>query len=109
METTGTLTDLAAWFPLVVFAASALLGPSAADKIKKALPAILSIIVAAVYFVVDTWPGFGTEVLVSVGALMALSYKAYDALDSILQVLPGGRKLNEMTGPGVPALRGDDA
>jgi len=109
METTGTLTDLAAWFPLVVFAASILLGSEAAAKIKKALPAILSIVVAVVYFIVDTWPGFGTELLVSVGGLMALSYKGYDALNAILQLLPGGKGLNDLTGPGVPALRGDDA
>lgn len=109
METTpDALTDLAAWFPIVILAASVLLGSEAADKVKKALPAILSIVVAVVYFIVDTWPGFGAELLVSVGALMALSYKGYDALNSILQLLPGGKGLNDLTGPGAPRMRGPE-
>ena len=93
--------SLAAWFPLIIFATSAVLGPEAADKVKRALPAALSVLVAVIYFIVDTWPGFGAELLVTVGALVALSYSGFDAVNNLLKLLPGGRGLTTLTGPGV--------
>ena len=76
----------------------------ASDKVKAVLPAAVGVIVAGIYFVVDTFPGFGADLLVEVGALIALSMRLYEPLSGLIRIVSDlfGREkeLNELTGPG---------
>lgn len=102
---------LMALFPLVILVSSLLLKPSAADKVKQVMPLVVGLIVSVLYFVTGTWPGMSQEVLVSVGALIALASKLYDPISALSKLIFAGRGLNSITGPGIvgPAtsLEGD--
>lgn len=96
---------LIALFPLVILISSLVLGPAASERAKAILPAAVGIIVAVIYFIVDAFPGFGADLLVEVGALVALAMRLYEPLSAIIRVVTGlfgrERSLNQLTGPGV--------
>ncbi len=101
---------LIALFPAVIGISSLLLSPKASQKVKAVLPAVVSLIVAVIYFTVDTFPGFGADLLVEVGALVALSMRLYEPVSGLVRIITDlfGRErgLNEITGTGLVGRSG---
>ena len=94
-------TGLLAMFPLVILVSSVLLKPDAAEAVKRVVPLVISGVVSVLYFAVDNWPGFGWDVLVSVGGLLVLATGAYDPIAALVKLVAKGRGLNDLTGPGL--------
>lgn len=94
-------TGLLALFPVVILASSIVLKPEAAEAVKRVVPMVITGVVSVLYFAVDTWPGLGWDVLVSVGGLLVLATGAYDPIAALLKLIAKGRGLNDLTGPGL--------
>jgi hypothetical protein len=92
--------ELMALFPIVILVSSLVLGPGASDRLKKLLPGLVTIAVSVIYFLVDTFPGFGVQVVASVGGLSVLATQLYPFLSSVIETVTG-KTLNQLTGPGV--------
>lgn len=96
---------LVGMFPLVILISSLLLSPAATEKVKVLLPAVVSLIVAVIYFVVEAFPGFGEDLVVQLGLLIGLAQTLYNPVSALVKLLTGwfGRErgLNEVTGSGL--------
>jgi hypothetical protein len=97
----GVTVQLAALFPWVILASSLVLSPDHHAAVKRLIPGAITVIASGIYFVVEGWPGLGTEVVAGIGSLAALSLTAYQPVSALLELVTG-RTLNRITGPGIP-------
>jgi len=103
----GLEAGLVGLFPLVIMVSSLLLKPEANENLKKLLPLVVSLIVSVVYFIAESWPGFGRELVVNIGLLSALAMKTYDPISAALKLVTAGRGLTDLTGPGIVGAASD--
>jgi hypothetical protein len=96
----GIEAQLLLFAPVVVFAASLLIGPDAAESLKRVIPGLVTLIVSVVYYFAQNMPDVTTELVASIGLLGAVSNRVYEWLNAATK-LAFGRSINQLTGPGV--------
>lgn len=87
----------AAVVPLV---SALLLRLNASPAVKRAVPAVLTVLFVAGYYALATWPDQAEVVIGHLLVLLAVVKGAYEAVDGLLESATG-RQLNAVTGPGV--------
>jgi hypothetical protein len=78
---------LIALFPAVIAVSAFLIRPGAREEIKRIVPFVVGLITAIFYFIVDAFPGWGPDLIVEIGALVALATKLYEPASAMVKLI----------------------